>query len=74
VVCQACNRLHFINRSSGKLLGDQKNGTRLRVSPNSPAASGEDDRRGKGRLSRAVPSEASKRRHQAQDLAEALSR
>ncbi len=21
VVCQACNRLHFINRSSGKLLG-----------------------------------------------------
>ena len=21
VVCQACNRLHFINRSNGKLLG-----------------------------------------------------
>jgi len=23
VVCKACSRLHFINRSSGKLLGDQ---------------------------------------------------
>jgi hypothetical protein len=23
VVCQACSRLHFINRSSGKLLGAQ---------------------------------------------------
>ena len=22
VVCQACSRLHFINRSSGKLLGE----------------------------------------------------
>ena len=24
VVCQACSRLHFINRSSGKLLGEQR--------------------------------------------------
>jgi hypothetical protein len=24
VVCQACSRLHFINRSNGKLLGDQQ--------------------------------------------------
>jgi hypothetical protein len=24
VVCKACSRLHFINRSNGKLLGDQK--------------------------------------------------
>ena len=23
VICQACNRLHFINRSSGKLLGQR---------------------------------------------------
>jgi hypothetical protein len=23
VVCKACSRLHFINRSTGKLLGDQ---------------------------------------------------
>jgi hypothetical protein len=23
VVCQACSRLHFINRSNGKLLGQQ---------------------------------------------------
>ena len=23
VVCQACSRLHFINRSNGKLLGEQ---------------------------------------------------
>jgi hypothetical protein len=24
VVCKACSRLHFINRSSGKLLGEDK--------------------------------------------------
>ncbi|MGO8912276.1 MAG: hypothetical protein ACLQDM_23510 [Bradyrhizobium sp.] len=24
VVCQACSRLHFINRSNGKLLGEQQ--------------------------------------------------
>jgi hypothetical protein len=24
VVCQACSRLHFVNRSSGKLLGEQR--------------------------------------------------
>jgi hypothetical protein len=24
VVCQACSRLHFINRSTGKLLGEAK--------------------------------------------------
>jgi hypothetical protein len=24
VVCQACGRLHFINRSSGKLLGEKE--------------------------------------------------
>lgn len=24
VVCQACSRIHFINRSNGKLLGDQQ--------------------------------------------------
>jgi hypothetical protein len=24
VVCQACSRLHFINRSTGKLLGEQQ--------------------------------------------------
>jgi hypothetical protein len=24
VVCQACSRLHFINRTTGKLLGDQR--------------------------------------------------
>ena len=24
VLCQACNRLHFINRSNGKLLGQQE--------------------------------------------------
>jgi hypothetical protein len=24
VVCQACSRLHFINRSSGKLLGAEE--------------------------------------------------
>jgi hypothetical protein len=24
VVCKACSRLHFINRSTGKLLGDQR--------------------------------------------------
>ena len=24
VVCQACNRLHFINRSTGKLLGAEE--------------------------------------------------
>jgi len=24
VVCKACSRLHFINRSSGKLLGQQE--------------------------------------------------
>jgi hypothetical protein len=24
LVCQACNRLHFINRSNGKLLGQQE--------------------------------------------------
>lgn len=24
VACKACNRLHFINRSSGKLLGEAK--------------------------------------------------
>jgi hypothetical protein len=24
VVCQACGRLHFINRSTGKLLGEQQ--------------------------------------------------
>lgn len=23
VVCQACSRLHFINRSNGRLLGEQ---------------------------------------------------
>jgi hypothetical protein len=23
VVCQACSRIHFINRSSGKLLGEK---------------------------------------------------
>ena len=23
VVCQACSRIHFINRSNGKLLGEQ---------------------------------------------------
>jgi hypothetical protein len=23
VVCQACSRLHFINRSTGRLLGEQ---------------------------------------------------
>jgi len=23
VVCQACSRIHFINRSNGRLLGDQ---------------------------------------------------
>jgi hypothetical protein len=26
VVCKACSRLHFINRSSGKLLGQQEEG------------------------------------------------
>ncbi len=25
VVCKACSRLHFVNRSSGKLLGEQEN-------------------------------------------------
>jgi hypothetical protein len=25
VVCQACTKLHFINKSSGKLLGEAKN-------------------------------------------------
>jgi hypothetical protein len=24
VVCQACSRLHFINRATGKLLGEQR--------------------------------------------------
>jgi hypothetical protein len=24
VVCPACSRLHFINRSNGKLLGEQR--------------------------------------------------
>ncbi|MGB9113715.1 hypothetical protein [Bradyrhizobium sp.] len=24
VVCQACSRIHFINRSNGKLLGEQQ--------------------------------------------------
>ena len=24
VVCKACSRLHFINRTTGKLLGEQK--------------------------------------------------
>jgi hypothetical protein len=26
VVCQACSRLHFINRSNGKLLGTEEPG------------------------------------------------
>jgi len=25
VTCKACSRLHFLNRSSGKLLGEQDN-------------------------------------------------
>jgi hypothetical protein len=28
VVCKACCRLHFVNRSSGKLLGEQENNSR----------------------------------------------
>jgi hypothetical protein len=27
VVCQACSRLHFINRASGKLLGQPEEGS-----------------------------------------------
>jgi hypothetical protein len=28
VVCKACSRLHFVDRSSGKLLGEQENSSR----------------------------------------------